>query len=102
MFHTALGARPGGSVRAARTGDHRPLLSDLRESGSIEQDADVVLLLYRPEYYAKYRDEESRGLAEMICAKQRNGPTGGVKLQFFGPIMRFENPAPSIAEPINL
>ena len=80
--------------------DKRPQLSDLRESGSIEQDADVVLMLYRAEYYDQ--TEENKGKAEVICAKQRNGPTGRVSLQFFGSIMRFENPAPSIAEPINL
>ena len=80
--------------------DKRPQLSDLRESGSIEQDADVVLMLYRGEYYSQ--TEENKGKAEVICAKQRNGPTGRCELQFFGSIMRFENPAPSIAEPINL
>ncbi len=76
----------------------RPQLSDLRESGSIEQDADVVLMLYRPEYYNP--TEENRGKAEVICAKQRNGPTGAVTLHFQSEILRFENPAPSIAEPI--
>ena len=80
----------------------RPQLADLRESGSIEQDADVVLLLYRPEYYIKYRDEENLGVAEVICAKQRNGPTGTVKLQFFNSTMRFENRAPTAAEPLTL
>jgi replicative DNA helicase len=78
----------------------RPLLSDLRESGSIEQDADVVLLLYRPEYYAKYRNDENQGLAEVIIAKQRNGPTGDVRLQFFSQHMRFENRAPTGVEPV--
>ncbi|MDP6989133.1 MAG: replicative DNA helicase, partial [Planctomycetota bacterium] len=67
--------------------DKRPQLSDLRESGSIEQDADVVLLLFRPEYYNP--TDENRGLAEVICAKQRNGPTGVARLQFFGSTMRF-------------
>ena len=76
----------------------RPQLADLRESGSIEQDADVVLLLYRPEYYPQQRDEENRGLAEVIVAKQRNGPTGTVRLQFFESTMRFENRAPSATE----
>ena len=80
----------------------RPQLADLRESGSIEQDADVVLMLYRPEYYVKYRDEENLGVAEVICAKQRNGPTGSVKLQFFSSTMRFENRAPTAAEPLTL
>jgi replicative DNA helicase len=78
--------------------DKRPQLSDLRESGSIEQDADVVLLLYRPEYYPALRDEENRGLAEVIVAKQRNGPTGTVRLQFFEATMRFENRAPTATE----
>jgi replicative DNA helicase len=80
----------------------RPQLSDLRESGSIEQDADVVMMLYRPEYYQKYRDEDNIGLAEVICAKQRNGPTGTVRLQFQGATMRFNNRAPSATEPITL
>jgi replicative DNA helicase len=78
--------------------DKRPQLSDLRESGSIEQDADVVLMLYRAEYY--FPSEETKNKAEIICAKQRNGPTGNVALQFFGNILRFENPEPSMAEPI--
>ena len=78
--------------------DKRPQLSDLRESGSIEQDADVVLMLYRPEYY--FPTDENRGKAEVICAKQRNGPTGSVALQFFGSVLRFENPEPSMAEAI--
>jgi replicative DNA helicase len=80
----------------------RPQLADLRESGSIEQDADVVLLLYRPEYYTKYKDKENEGLAEIICAKQRNGPTGTVRLQFFPPTMRFQNRAPSGAETFDI
>jgi replicative DNA helicase len=80
--------------------DKRPLLSDLRESGSIEQDADVVLMLYRQEYYNQ--TEENQGKAEIVCAKQRNGPTGSVKLQFLGSILKFDNPEPSMAEPISL
>jgi len=78
----------------------RPQLADLRESGSIEQDADVVLMLYRPDRYPKYETEDNRGLAEIICTKQRNGPTGSVKLQFFDASMRFENRAPMEAEPM--
>ncbi len=79
----------------------RPQLADLRESGSIEQDADVVLLLYRPEYYSKYKeDEEYRGVAEVICAKHRNGPTGTVRLQFFPETMRFESRTVREAQPI--
>jgi replicative DNA helicase len=69
---------------------HRPRLSDLRESGAIEQDADLVLLLYREEYYQPDK-EEVRGQAEVIIAKQRNGPTGSFKLSFQGKHMRFEN-----------
>ena len=76
----------------------RPQLSDLRESGSIEQDADVVMMLFREEYYDPR--EDNRGLAELIIGKQRNGPTGTAKLSFFGNIMRFENRAMSVAEPI--
>jgi replicative DNA helicase len=69
---------------------HRPRLSDLRESGAIEQDADLVLLLYREEYY-KPEKEEARGKAEVIIAKQRNGPTGAVHLAFRSRFMRFDN-----------
>ncbi len=71
--------------------DKRPLMGDLRESGSIEQDADAVLLLYREEYYNKEK-LEARGKAELILAKNRNGPTGTVDLFFFPNMMRFENP----------
>lgn len=69
--------------------DHRPQLSDLRESGAIEQDADVVVLLMREEYYNP--TEENRGVAEVNIAKQRNGPVGTVKLAFIKEYMRFEN-----------
>lgn len=69
--------------------DHRPQLSDLRESGAIEQDADVVVLLMREEYYNP--TDENKGVADVIIAKQRNGPVGTVKLAFIKEYMRFEN-----------
>ncbi|MCA1629299.1 MAG: replicative DNA helicase [Acidobacteria bacterium] len=72
----------------ART-DHRPQLADLRESGAIEQDADIVMFIYREEQYN--RTEENAGLAEIIVSKQRNGPTGTVKLAFLKEFTRFEN-----------
>jgi replicative DNA helicase len=71
-----------------RQGDHKPQLSDLRESGSIEQDADLVMFIYREEVYKP--SEENAGLAELIIAKQRNGPTGIVKLAFLREYTRFE------------
>ena len=74
----------------SRPGDHRPMLSDLRESGSIEQDADLVGFIFREEVYRP--DKESlKGLAEFIVAKQRNGPTGRVKLAFLNRYTKFEN-----------
>ncbi|WNJ19502.1 replicative DNA helicase [Pontibacter sp. G13] len=76
----------------SRGGDKRPVLSDLRESGSIEQDADMVMFLYRPEYYGFETDDEGNttvGMAELIIAKQRNGPTGTVKMQFIGKYGKF-------------
>ena len=72
-----------------RTGDHRPQLSDLRESGSIEQDADLVAFIFRGEIYKQ--TEENRGIAELIIGKQRNGPTGTVDLAFLREYTRFEN-----------
>lgn len=69
--------------------DHRPQLSDLRESGAIEQDADVVVLLMRPEYYGE--TTENKGIAEVNVAKQRNGPTKNIKLTFLKEYTRFEN-----------
>ncbi|MDQ0151126.1 replicative DNA helicase [Eubacterium multiforme] len=69
--------------------DHRPMLSDLRESGSIEQDADLVMFLYRDEYYNKETEEKNVG--ECIIAKQRNGPVGTVKLAWLGQFSKFGN-----------
>lgn len=69
--------------------DHRPILSDLRESGSIEQDADVVIFLYRDEYYNK--DTDKKNIAEVIIAKQRNGPTGTIELAWLGQYTKFGN-----------
>jgi replicative DNA helicase len=82
-----------------RPGDHRPMLSDLRESGSIEQDADMVAFIFREEVYRP--DKESlKGLAELICAKQRNGPTFKAKLAFLKQCTRFEDLAdPGYDEP---
>jgi replicative DNA helicase len=75
-----------------RVGDHRPQLSDLRESGSIEQDADLVGFIFREEVYKRDR-EDLRGLAELIVAKQRNGPTGKVDLVYLHALTKFENRA---------
>jgi replicative DNA helicase len=75
-----------------RIGDHRPVLSDLRESGSIEQDADMVAFIFREEVY-KPDNASLQGIAELILAKQRNGPTGRVKLVFLNRFTKFENPA---------
>ncbi|MCK9615410.1 MAG: DnaB-like helicase C-terminal domain-containing protein, partial [Candidatus Omnitrophica bacterium] len=76
--------------------DHRPQLSDLRESGAIEQDADVVVLLLREEYYNP--TAENKGVAEAIIAKQRNGPVGSVNLGFIREYMKFVNLAKSASE----
>ncbi|MDD5166855.1 MAG: DnaB-like helicase C-terminal domain-containing protein, partial [Candidatus Omnitrophica bacterium] len=78
--------------RAVETrNDHRPQLSDLRESGAIEQDADLVALILREEYYSP--TSENQGVAEVIIAKQRNGPVGSMKLAFVKEYPRFENMA---------
>ncbi|MGA2270856.1 MAG: replicative DNA helicase [Bryobacteraceae bacterium] len=80
-----------------RQGDHRPQLSDLRESGSIEQDADVVAFIFREEIYHRDR-EDLKGLAELIVAKQRNGPVGTVNLVFLHAQTKFENRAEDTGE----
>lgn len=77
-----------------RGGDKRPVLSDLRESGAIEQDADIVSFIYRPEYYGFLQDEEgnsNQGIGEIIVAKHRNGALDSVRLRFIGQYARFEN-----------
>jgi len=82
-----------------RPGDHKPQLSDLRDSGSIEQDADLVAFIYREELYRKDR-EDLKGLAELIVAKQRNGPIGTVPLRFLSQFTRFENRAEDLPEEV--
>ncbi len=77
-----------------RGGDKRPMLSDLRESGAIEQDADMVIFLYRPEYYGFLQDEDGNstaGIAEVLISKHRNGSTGTVPLKFIPKFVKFDN-----------
>ena len=82
----------------------RPQLSDLRESGAIEQDADMVLFVHRPEYYRIFQDDKGndlRGIAQIIIAKHRKGGTGDVNLRFQGDFTRFENPEDGFIPPLS-
>ena len=70
--------------------NHIPRMSDLRESGAIEQDADLIMLMYREEHYKPDKDE-AKGLAELIIAKQRKGPVGSIKLAWFADHLKFDD-----------
>ena len=86
--------RIAGAATEEQKDTHRPQLADLRESGAIEQDADMVCMIHRPEYYGITKDTHNRslkGIAEIIIAKHRNGKTDDVKLRFVGEFARFCN-----------
>jgi len=87
------------SREVEKRSDKRPQLADLRESGQIEQDADLILFLHRPEYYKKNPSPEERGIAEVIIAKQRQGPTGVIKLAFIKEFTKFSNLEGVLPEP---
>ena len=83
--------------------DKKPQLADLRESGQIEQDADIIIFLHRPEYYKKNPSPEEKGIAEIIVAKQRQGPTGTIKVAFIKEYAKFASlatPVPEVEEEI--
>jgi len=77
--------------RVEERSDKRPQLADLRESGAIEQDADLIAFIYRDEIYNRSDDNQNKGIAEVIIGKQRNGPVGDVKLAFLDKYTTFEN-----------
>ncbi|KAA0273225.1 MAG: replicative DNA helicase, partial [Chloroflexi bacterium] len=77
--------------------DKRPVLSDLRESGSLEQDSDIVMFIYRPDQYEK--DTDKQNIAQIIVAKHRNGPVGDIELIFRGALAKFENAATKVFKP---